>query len=146
MNPAIEKFKEEKVFALCGVSADTKKFGNYIVKELTARGYTMIPVHPSLEEVEGVRCLRTLDAVAGRTRSLIICVKPERAVGIIKEAASLGFERVWLQQGSGSPAAIEEAKNAGLEVVSGKCILMNTEPVKGIHRFHRAIATLFGKG
>ncbi len=146
MNPVIEKFKQQKTFALCGVSADGRKFGNYIIKELTARGYNIIPVHPSLEEVEGIKCLRTLDAVEGRTRSLIICVKPERATGIIKEAASLGFERVWLQQGSGSPAAIEEAKNAGLEVVAGKCILMYTEPVKGMHKFHRAIVSLFGQG
>lgn len=145
MNPTIEKFVESNAFAIAGVSADNKKFGNYIVKELTARGFTIHPVHPSLEEVEGVKCSRTLDAVAAKTGKLIICVKPEKAVSIVKEAAALGFTSVWLQQGSGSKEATEAAKEAGIGAVSGKCILMYTEPVKGGHRLHRGLAKLFGK-
>ncbi|MBK7867873.1 MAG: CoA-binding protein [Ignavibacteriales bacterium] len=102
MDKQIEKMVSEKTFALVGVSSDVKKFGNYILKELTARGFTIYPVHPSLQMVEGVKCYKTLDLVAGLTPNLIVCVKPERAALLVKEAATLGFTSVWLQQGSGS--------------------------------------------
>ncbi|MBK6681338.1 MAG: CoA-binding protein [Ignavibacteriales bacterium] len=145
MDKQIEKMVSEKTFALVGVSSDVKKFGNAILKELTARGFTIYPVHPSLQMVEGVKCYKTLDLVAGLTSNLIICVKPERAALLVKEAASLGFTSVWLQQGSGSKEATENGVAAGIHVVSGKCILMYTEPVAGMHKFHRGINKLFGK-
>jgi hypothetical protein len=67
MDKQIEKMVSEKTFALVGVSSDVKKFGNAILKELTARGFTIYPVHPSLQMVEGVKCYKTLDLVAGLT-------------------------------------------------------------------------------
>lgn len=145
MDKTIEKFITGRSFAIAGVSKDPRKFGNAIVKELVQRGFTIYPVHPSLERVEGVKCYSSLDLVAGFTRSLIVCVKPENAIRVVKEAAVCGFNLVWLQQGCGADKVVEAAKGAGLEVVSGKCILMYTEPVGGFHKFHRGVNKLFGK-
>ncbi|MBK6679582.1 MAG: CoA-binding protein [Ignavibacteriales bacterium] len=100
MDKQIENMVSEKTFVLGGVSSDVKKFGNYILKELTARGFTIYPVHPSLQMVEGVKCYKTLDLVAGLTPNLIVCVKPERAALLVKEAKELlgsppyGFNKV----------------------------------------------------
>lgn len=56
MNQTIEKFISKRSFALAGVSKDSRKFGNAILKELAGRGFTVYPVHPSLDSVEGVKC------------------------------------------------------------------------------------------
>lgn len=145
MNQTIEKFISGKSFVLAGVSKDSRKFGNAILKELVSRGFTVYPVHPSLDSVEGVKCYRSLDLVVEFTQSLIVCVKPENAVSVVKEAAAAGFKSVWLQQGCGTEEVRAAAEKAGLEVVAGKCILMYTEPVGGLHKFHRGIVRLFGK-
>lgn len=145
MNQTIEKFISKRSFALAGVSKDSRKFGNAILKELAGRGFTVYPVHPSLDSVEGVKCYRSLDLVVEFTQSLIVCVKPDNAVFVVKEAAAAGFRSVWLQQGCGTVEVKTAAEKAGLEVVAGKCILMYTEPVGGLHKFHRGIVRLFGK-
>jgi predicted CoA-binding protein len=145
MDSKIEKFVESKSFALVGVSSDKKKFGNYIVKEMVRRGYNLFPVHPSLQEIEGIKCYKNLKSVSGMTKGLIVSVKPANVASLVNEAVSCGFSGIWLQQGSESKEAIDVAEKAGLQIVAGKCILMYSSPVKGIHKFHQFIANIFGK-
>lgn len=50
-----------------------------------------------------------------------------------------------MQQGSESQAAIDFCKENKIDYVSGECIMMFSEPVQSIHRFHRGIWKLIGK-
>ena len=61
------------------------------------------------------------------------------------EANEAGIKKIWMQQGSESPKAIKFCKENGIELVEGECIMMFSEPVKSIHKFHRGLNKLFGK-
>ena len=142
---AITDFVSQRTFALVGISRGGKKFGNMIHKELTTRGYQVIPVHPQAESIEGVRCYPSLSALPEPVGGVIVVVPPAQAEKVVQEAHAAGIQRVWLQQGAESPAAIRFCEENNLTVVHGECIMMFAEPVGSIHSFHRWINKLFGK-
>jgi len=142
---AIDAFVSGKTLAMVGISASGKGFGNGAYKELKARGYRVLPVHPGADTVQGDPCWRSLAALPEKVERLLVMVAPAQVEGVVREAAAAGVRQVWLQQGASSPAAIDFCKASGLEVVHGHCILMFAEPVASFHRFHRWIWQVIGK-
>lgn len=142
---AIDDFFESGSFAIAGVSPGGKKFGNYVLKELSAAGYTLYPLHPTAESIDGHKCHHGFASVPEGTKSLILSVKPERAGGIIKEAARHGFTKVWFQQGSSDPELLKLAAGLGFRLVHDQCILMYNPNIKFPHTLHKFIWKLIGK-
>ena len=64
---------------------------------------------------------------------------------VVRDAARAGIRRVWIQQGSGTDAAVRFCEGNGMTAVHGQCILMFLEPVAFFHRVHRWLWGLFGK-
>lgn len=54
-----------------------------------------------------------------------IVVPPYVTEGVVKEAHRLGLNRVWMQPGAGSGAAIEWAEAHGVEVVHDACAMLS---------------------
>jgi len=141
----VEDFTESKRIAIVGVSRSGQKFGNIAYKELKERGYEVFAVHPEAQEIAGDRCYPNLSALKGRVDGVLISVPPSRGIHVLREAADIGLDRVWVQQQADSPELLAEAEKLGLNVVSGKCILMYAPPVRSFHAWHRAFVRLFGK-
>lgn len=148
MNTIIEKFVSDKNIALIGVSSDKEKFGNMLLLELTKKGYTVFPVHPSLDEIEGIKCIPDVKILPGHVNNLILVVKPEITEQVIHQLKDSPIRRVWMHKGvgagSGSVAAIEACKGNGIEAVHGFCPMMFFSP-SGFHGFHFWLRKKFGK-
>jgi predicted CoA-binding protein len=142
---AIDGFVSGKTLAMVGVSAGGKGFGNAAYKELKARGYRVLPVHPAMDRVQGDPCWRSLADLPERVERLLVMVAPAQVDGVVREAAAVGVRQVWLQQGATSPSALEFCRANGIVVIHDHCILMFAEPVAGFHRFHGWIWNLIGK-
>lgn len=141
----VRDFVAQKRLALAGASRSGKKFGNVILRELVARGYEVVPVHPGAAELEGVPCVRDVAAAAGRVDGLVVVTPPAVAVRLVGDAAAAGIRHVWLQQGAGSEEASKLANETGVSLVHGHCLLMFLPGARGIHRFHRGLWRLLGK-
>ena len=141
----VRAFVSQRRLALAGASRSGKKFGNVILRDLKARGYEVFPVHPEAAELEGLRCERSLAALEGRVEGLVVVTPPAEAVRLVGEAASAGIRSVWLQQGAGSEDAARIARDRGVSLVQGECLLMYLPEVRGFHRFHRGLWRLLGK-
>ena len=141
----VRDFVAQKRLALAGASRSGKKFGNVILRELKERGYDVVPVHPEAAELEGLTCARSLAALPGRVEGLVVVTPPLEAVRLVGEAAAAGIRRVWLQQGAGSDEAARIARERGVSLVHGHCLLMFLPGVRGLHRFHRGLWRLLGK-
>jgi len=148
MNAIIEKFVSDKNIALIGVSANKQKFGNALLHELTKKGYTVFPVHPSLTEVEGVKCFPDVKTLPENVTNLVVVVNPLATEQLIPQLTGSSIKRIWMHRGvgkgSGSAAAIESCKENGIEVVYGFCPMMFFSP-SGIHSFHFWMRKKFGK-
>ena len=143
--PEVHEFLSQRTLAIAGVSRSGKKFGNIVLKSLKLNGYTIYPVHPVAESIDGERCYSALSALPERVGGLIICLPPVRTETVLHEALAAGITRVWLQQGAESYAAIRFCEHNGLKTIHGHCILMFAEPVESIHRLHRWVWRLIGK-
>ena len=141
---AVDRILAEHTLAIAGVSRSGKGFGNTVLKDLTAKGYEVLPVHPGADEVAGVPAFRSLAELPESVGALVLVVPPAQTEILVEQARDAGINRVWMQQGAESPAAIRFCKENGIDVVHGECIMMFAEP-KGIHRVHRWINGALGK-
>jgi len=141
----VTDFVSQKKLAVVGVSRQGKKFGNMAFRELKAKGYKLLPVHPQAETIEGERCYPSLAALPESVDAVLVVVPPAETEKVVREAAAAGIKRVWMQQGAESPAAIKVCQDNGLSAVHGECILMFAEPAAWFHRAHRWAWKLLGK-
>ena len=144
MNPQIESFIAVKRIAVVGFSRSGKKFGNAAGRELVARGYEIFPVHPDATEIDGITCYPSLKSLEDKAEALLICIPPAGVPAVLEEAADAGIRKIWIQQGAWSQEVQTAADRLGLKPVSKKCILMYAPPVTSIHKFHRALKSIFG--
>ena len=144
MKAAINDFLAQRTLAVVGVSRGGKRFGNAASRELRSKGYRVIPVHPEAERIGGERCYPSLKELPEPVGGLLVVVPPAQTERVVREAAEVGIQRVWLQQGAESATAIKYCQDQGMSVVHGECILMFAAPT-GAHKLHRWIWKLFGK-
>ena len=142
---AVADFVGQRKLAVVGVSRQGKKFGNFAFRELRSKGYELFPVHPQAETIEGGRCYPSLRALPEPVDALLIVVPPAQTEQVVRDAATAGIRRVWMQQGAESPAAIKFCQENGIREVHGECILMFSEPLAWWHRAHRWAWRLLGK-
>jgi predicted CoA-binding protein len=76
---------------------------------------------------------------------VVICVNPKYSAQALRDAAAVGIQNIWLQQGAQSVETGKVARELGLDPVSGKCILMYAGEVKSIHGFHKFFAKILGQ-
>jgi predicted CoA-binding protein len=144
MNPLIDDFIASKRIAVLGMSRSGKKFGNMAAKELRAKGYEIFPVHPDVQEIDGLTCYPNLKSLAGKVDGVWISIPPKNVPSVLEDAAQIGLKNIWLQQGAWSKEVQETIDNLQLPVISKKCIMMYAAPVHSIHKFHRTIKSIFG--
>lgn len=145
MDTKVQEFLKAKRLAVVGVSHNEQKFGTAIYKELKTRGIEVYGVNPTMDMIDGDKCYASLADLAGKVDGVVVSVPPQKAAGVIREAAAAGMTKIWLQQGAQSGETSRAAHEAGVEPVEGKCILMYAGEVNSIHSFHRFFTKLFGQ-
>ena len=132
--PKIEEFLEQRRFALAGLSRGGGKWGNRVMRDLTDKGYEILPVHPAADAIDGVRCFSSLADLPEKVDGLILVVPPKATENLVREAAELGIPRIWMQPGAESPEAVRLCRKHGIDVVFGECIMVRSRrppnPVK----------------
>ena len=140
----IKQFINSRHIAFAGISRDPKKFGNSAFKELAKNHYNLYPVHPELEEFEGIKCYQRIADLPGEVEALFVSVKSAHSLQLIKEAHEKGIRNIWLQQGCQNDETLDYAIENNINVIHRQCILMFANPVEGVHKFHRGINRFFG--
>lgn len=145
MQQEIEGFITSKHIAVVGVSRNKNKFGSATYRDIKKRGFQVYPVNPSMDNFHCGRCHQSLADLPEHVDAALITVRPDKAVPVVESAAASPVRKLWFQQGGDFTEAGDIARQAGLEVVTGKCILMYAQPVSRIHAFHRWLWKLIGK-
>ncbi len=142
----IDDFVSHHSLAIVGVSRNpaANKFGNAAFKELKAKGYELSLVHPTGEMIEGQQSYPTLKDLPHHVDGVLVVVQPAQAEKVVRDAHDAGIDRVWLQPGAESQAAIEYCQQNGISVIYGHCILMFA-PSSFMHKPHRWVMQLLGQ-
>jgi hypothetical protein len=99
-----------KVVAVIGASNDRRKFGNRAVRAYQQQGYTVIPINPHEEQVEGLKTYASVLDVPGAIDMASFYVQPEVGEQIIAEVAQKGIREVWLNPGCDTDELIARAE------------------------------------
>jgi uncharacterized protein len=110
--------------AVVGASNDPSKYGNVIVRNLSAKGYTVLPVNPREKEIAGLPAFPDLASVPGPVHLVDVVTPPPVTRRVLEEAARLGLPAVWLQDGSYDDAALAVAAAAPYKTVYEACIMV----------------------
>lgn len=141
----VNEFLSCSKIAVAGVSRTGKKFGNSAVRELRKKGYSVLPVNPNANEIEGEKCFSNLNQLPEKVDAALVVVPPDESMKVVKDAVSAGIKNIWLQQGSESTEAINYCNDNGVKIVYGQCILMFAEPAEFFHKAHRWVKGFTGK-
>ncbi|HRY43169.1 MAG TPA: CoA-binding protein [Thermoanaerobaculia bacterium] len=114
----------ETRIAVVGASNAPEKYGNVIVRNLAAKGYTVLPVNPRETEIAGLPAWPNLESVPGPVHIVNVVVPPQVTLGVLAKSAELGLPAVWLQDGSFDDAVLEAAAKAPFETVYDACIMV----------------------
>lgn len=111
--------------AVMGMSPSPQRISGEIGRYLLEKGYRVIPIHPTAGEVEGQRAYKSLtDLPSNAAIDLVnVFVSAARAGAIADEAAGVGAKTIWFQPGAENPRAEARARELGLTVISGRCIM-----------------------
>jgi len=131
-------------YAVAGVSRDPKKFGHVVFKTLLKKGMDVVPVNPSADTIDGVRCYNSVSDLPADIKGVIFMTPKEETLSVAREAISKGIKNLWIQQGAESKATISELEKENVNLIHNECIMMFWKP-DGVHSFHRFLKKIFGR-
>ena len=122
---AIQTFLSAPVFAVAGASENRSKYGNKVLRCYLQNDRRAIPINPGSSEIEGQACYPSISDIPEQIDSLSIITPPHVTEHVVSEAIEKGVKNIWMQPGAESPAAVESARSAGMNVIAdGSCLLV----------------------
>jgi predicted CoA-binding protein len=146
LKEATNEFLSQKRIAVAGVSRSSGQAANLVYRRLRDRGYTVFPVNPNAETVEGDHCYHDLKSIEGGVEGVVVATTPAVADQVVHDCAELGIKRVWLHgsfgTGSVSDKAVVYGREHGVRVIAGGCPCMFGKTADTGHKLMRGILSL----
>lgn len=114
---------EARNIAVVGASNKLGRPSLTVASYLKGQGYRIIPVNPTIQDVNGEKCFPDLSSIPDNVDVVDIFRKSEDVLSVVEEAIRIGAKAVWMQEGIVNEEAAKKAKEAGLQVVMDKCML-----------------------
>ena len=110
--------------AVLGASTNQEKFGNISVRAHQQQGYTVYPVNPRADVVEGLQCYPNLaDIPEPHLNRISIYLPPKLLLPLLEEIAAKSHDQLWLNPGTESAEVLERATELGLQPIQGCSIV-----------------------
>lgn len=97
-----------------GASHKPERYANQAIRLLLEHGHEAIPVHPRLDEVEGLKVIHQLGDIDGVVDTLTLYIGPERSGTVTEAIVQLRPGRVIFNPGTESPALEARLDQAGI--------------------------------
>ncbi|MEE4272107.1 MAG: CoA-binding protein [Thermoanaerobaculales bacterium] len=96
--------------AVLGASTNPERYSNKAILRLLENGHEVVPVHPALDEVEGLKVVPNLAAIGGAVDTLTMYVSPKLSAKMTDAILALKPGRVIFNPGTEN-AELESALN-----------------------------------
>lgn len=123
---SIREFLTFRRFAVVGVSNDGRKYGNIVYHNLKDKGYTVFAVNPNVQTVDGDVCYPSVAELPETVDGVVLVVPPAVTEKVVQDVGSKGIQRVWMQPGAESEAAIRFCEENNISAVHDACIMTLT--------------------
>jgi len=122
---------EAKTIAVVGLSPDEDRDSNRVAKYLIASGYDVIPVYPKEETILGQKVYRSLAEIDRAVDVVNIFRKADAFAAVAEEAIKIAPKLVWAQIGCYDDDAEAKVREAGIAVVSHRCLMVEHRKIFG---------------
>lgn len=112
-----------RVVAVVGASGNRNKFGNKALRAFRAEGYTVIPINPNEQEVEGLATYPSVLDVPGAIDMATVYVQPDVALRLLGEFEKKGIPEIWMNPGADSDEVLAEGRRRKLNVIAACSII-----------------------
>jgi predicted CoA-binding protein len=106
--------------ALVGASAKPERISYQALQSLQEKGHTVYPIHPAIEEIQGVPVYPSVQALSkalGEPVDLVtLYVNSKNSTPIIQDILDLKPAKILFNPGAENPVLWEEAQKAGVAV------------------------------
>jgi uncharacterized protein len=115
-----------RTVAVVGLSPKPHRDSYAVSRYMQAQGWHVIPINPNASRILGETCYPSLQEAARHHRIDLVNVFRNSAdvPPVVEDAIAIGAQAVWLQMGIFHNAAAQQARQAGLRVVQGKCLMV----------------------
>ena len=115
-------FAKPKTIAVVGASSTVGKPSHDIPRYLQSQGYRIVPVNPRGGEILGERAFESLRDVDIPIDVVEVFRPPEEALAVARDAIAIGAKVLWFQKDTDSEEGVAAASDAGLTVVTKRCM------------------------
>jgi uncharacterized protein len=143
----ISRFLGLSRFAAVGLSKKPQDFTRKLMGCLVESGYEVVPVNPTVKEIDGRECFATVRDVRPPVTAALLLTSPAATEQVVRDCAASGVSLIWMYRASGAGAvsevAVQYCHEHGMSVIAGECPLMflpHTGFVHRVHGFFRRIA------
>jgi len=110
--------------AIIGASKDRKKYGNKALRAFVDGGWTVYPVNPQAEEIEGIPAYASIRDVPEPIDRVSMYVPPATAMEMLDDIAAKKPGEVFFNPGSESEDVLEAARAKGIKPIVA-CSVVN---------------------
>lgn len=110
--------------AVLGASKKTERYSYKAVKLLQEKGHTTFPVHPVIDDIDGIRVYKNLSKIPEPIDTVTVYLSPENSNKTAGDILNSGARRVIFNPGSENPELIETLNKRGFEIVEACTLVM----------------------
>jgi len=114
--------KNSKRIAVVGLSDNPERTSYMVSEAMQKAGYEIIPVNPLVDEVLGVKSVKSLKDVKGHVDIVNVFRRSEHLLDVAKEFLEIDADVYWAQLGLINEEAYELLASKGYTVVMDRCI------------------------
>jgi len=120
----IRKMYNFKNIAVVGMSRDPVKAAHFVPKYMIERGYNIIPVNPSANEIIGKRTYAKVSDIKPQVDIIDVFRPSEDVYSVVEDSVKKPSVKViWLQEGIHNAEAEKMALDNKINVVFNRCIM-----------------------
>lgn len=113
-----------KTIAIIGASADRSKYGNKAVRAFHDGGWTVYPVNPKADTIEGLKAYKSIADVPEPIERVSMYVPPAVGTTLLDAIAAKRPAELFFNPGSDDPKLVELARQKGLNAIVA-CSIVN---------------------
>ncbi len=115
---------EDHVVVVLGASPKAARYSNMAVRQLQAKGYRVIPVHPTADIIGDLPVAHSLRGIEEKVHTLTLYLGPLHSRGQIDDILALAPQRVIFNPGTESRQLEARLRAAGIECLHTCTLVM----------------------
>jgi predicted CoA-binding protein len=119
-------YEDDTTVAIVGATDDPSKYGSVIYHDLKNKGFTIYPVNPYRDTVDGDKAYPSVADLPEKPTIVNVVVPPRQTLRVLEEALAAGITNAWIQPGAGGSEVVDFLDANGFTYLANACIMVRS--------------------